>query len=570
MDGSRAELFPLMVVEASSAAMPGEARGAVAFRCTADCDAFGRLPPCWLAPGEFDDRHLGEQIRGLLERDPDVRLVADITTCSPAWWDADHPDELVIWDDGGSNRELGQGCIKTGVPSLASDLWARTMRENLMRLVRRMEQLAGPGRLAGCVVGSGMRDTWIHFGTAEGYLFDYNDRMTPRFRSWLRRRYGDDRALGAAWGRNVTVANAELPTPDERYVVDGRGLRHPVEQRNVIDHGLFMADLTASAVAHAAAAVKEATAGRAAFGVRYGNFLEPLQVQDGLQQSGQLGFRQVLGNEQVDFLLAPAMPPGFSSAPAASVALRGKRLYHEVRNGDRCALQFALTHGLGLWCQAGFEPGAPPVAIRRDRADVAMVLDDHSMFYVRRPPLQFTQVITQQLVELSKLEIPIDTVMLADILEGAPYRVLLFPNLLFADERLREAIHSRLAEHHCTAIWLLGAGFVDRDARFRNAESLVGMRIRKPEKPHAAMIRADSEHGMLEYGCAEMVGHYPIIADPACEILGVYTQSGLPGLGSKEQEGWTAVFSGAPAVSAELLRRFVRHAGLSDEKRGRS
>lgn len=535
--------------------------------CTADQDPYGRLPLCWIAPDQYDHSHVDHEMERIFGRRSRSFSILDITTCSPAWWDEAHENELVVWEDGTTRRALDHGCVKRQVPSLASDAWRSAMLQNIERLVRHVESSPCAGSVIGYVVGFGSRGTWTHFGTTEGFLFDYNPQAAARFQEWMRERYGS--------------AGGELPSPEERAAVDPRGFRHPTRQRNVIDHGRFLADLTAETLRETAARVKKACAGRCLFGARFGSFLDALDSHNGLQHGGQLGLHRVLDDESVDFLIAPAAPDpieAFSTAPEASVRLHGKTLFHELnpasmhdsREPLQKALDYALAQGLGLWMQnphRGMDeiinnPEQYLNGAERGGSRIALVLDDESMLFVQRPPAHFKDLITAQCRELSKTGMPFDLILRRDLKPESPYQFLVFPNLFFADRAVRDRIHEVLRRTNATALWLIAPGFVDEEPLFENVERVTGIRVRKPDAPHTPMIRAGDGEGEVEYGTASMWAHTPVIDDPDCRILGHYKESALPGLGVKEQDGWRSIYSGAPAVSAALLRRFAEGRGL--------
>jgi len=537
----------------------------VAFACTADADPEGRLPPCWLGPDRYDDGPTDDRIRSILAARPKARLVADIVSCSPAWWDERHPEDLVVWHDGATDRPLGHGCLKTRVPCLASQRWREAMGRNVARLVEHIESSPHRDRVVAYRIRFGARGSWIHFGTLEGYVFDYNPQVTARFRSWLARRYPDDAALATAWGRPVRLDAVLPPGPEERAAVDPRGFRHPVAQRHVIDFSCFLTDLTAEAIAAVTSAAKQACGHRCPVGVPFGDFFGLAAVQDGLPRSGQLAFGRVLEDPHLDFVVAPLAPEGvegggtaaLSAAPAASARLHGKVLLHEVGVAGN-ASGHRWTDVLG-----------DPAGVGRGRAPhpprVALVLDDTSMYVIQRPADQFAALLTAQAHELARLGAPVDVVLFSDLHAAPAYRFLVFPNLFLADRATRRALHARLRAHRATALWLTAAGFVEDEPGFENIESLVGIRIVKPETPHTGVIVSPDGPAAFRYGHEAMHAHLPVIEDPACEILGVYADSRRPGLGQKTQDGWHSIFSGAPAVCAELLERFARAAGALDD-----
>ncbi|MEW6741859.1 MAG: beta-galactosidase [Planctomycetota bacterium] len=561
----------------------------VEIELAADCDPYDRLSPRWLGPEHYVDPPLDLLGEAIERAHPEALLIVSLVTCSPEWWDRLHPGDLVGWEDGSTSRCL-TGCVKTRVPSLASTSWRQAMHRNLALLVERIEESPLARRIAGYVVRFGADGSWIHFGTAEGFLSDYGSEGTRGFREWVARRYPSAEELSQAWGRRLTFDEIGVPTPLERATVDPRGFRDPLRQRPAIDYQHFLADLTAEAITSAAAAISSACSCDRAIGARCGNFLELAGIQDGLQHSGQLGLRHVLMAGSIDFVIAPlvfapsqtAPRACCSSAPEASIRRHGKLLFDAIEATDehavRSAFAYARARGHGLWIdripprvpselQASLRGHAASASFRRAQdASIALVLDDVGMAYVQRPAAQFAAMMRDQAIELARLPAPFDILLFQDLLEEAGtecrYRLFVFPNLFFADAARRDRVHAVLRRNAATALWIGGPGFVDQSAAFENIEKIVGISIRKPAGPHGAAIVLREAEREIRYGNAEMTAHWPVIVDPACEILGVYADSRLPGLGYKRQDGWLSVYSGAPCVSAPVLERLAQWPGV--------
>ncbi|MFH2000478.1 MAG: hypothetical protein ABIK28_12405 [Planctomycetota bacterium] len=561
----------------------------VAIPCTADRDPYNPLLSCWLGPDEYVYTPLDLQVEPILKTHPKAHLIVKITTCSPEWWDLLHEEEMVFSDDGISSCLLGEGCTKKKVPSLASDLWQETMNLNVRRLVRHIESAPYADHVIGYTASFGHKGSWTRFGTYKGFPWDFNPKMTRRFQKWLTKQYPHAAALSKAWGRSLDFGEALPPAPAEMACVAPTGFRHPVAQRPCIDYLLFLAHLAAETIGSLAATVKESCNDRALFGVPYGNFLDLLKVQNGLQQSSQLGLAHVLRNEQVDFLMAPAgtLPtdPGlsaaFSTAPETSVRLHDKLLFHgwDKSHAPETACTFARQHGLGIWWEEESWNSAPDHAgaavaeasmqrffrhapsFPAGRRKIALVIDDLSMLFIQRVPEQLDALITGQIRELCRAGLAFDTLLVNDLTDSSPYCFLIFPNLFFADRERRESIHRQLRRSRATALWLVAPGFVEEEPLFENIENLTGIRVRKPEHPHNAVVAYDKGAEKMTYGLPDMFAHTPVIEDEECRILGTYLDSDLPGLGVKEQQGWRSIYSGAPAVSADLLYRFAVEAG---------
>jgi len=545
---------------------------AIALSCSADIDPYGNALPCWLEPNRYDDAFIFEQLEKVSRNCDNARIIVNIISCSPHWWDDLHPEDLVVWEDGSTEHPLSHGCLKTQVPSMASSRWRHAMLVNIARLVSVLESSDFKDRIIGYTAGFGHLGSWTHFGTTEGYHFDFNQQVTVRFQEWLKAKYKDDITLSRAWGRPSKLSRAAAPDVKMRAAVDPTGFRDPCRFRNVIDYKTFMSELIAQNIKAVASTVKNSCHWRCFFGVSYGDFLNLLASQNGLQNSGQLGLHATLDDPCIDFYAAPATASGLSSAPEMSVRLHGKALFNKVdlntiSDKDQAvkeARAHFAAHGHRIWWE---NSSAPDELIKsfnysgkRKDSIIALVLDDVSMYYLERQAEQFVALITNQAKELLLSGHQFDIILRRDLSVDLHHKLLIFPNFFAVDLKTRRSIHSLLQEKSLTALWVGAPGFVDKEPGFENMESLAGIHICKPDKPHRAIISVQHEGVEIQYGAPGLVAHTPIINDPECKILGCYQDSLLPGLGIKTINGWTSIYSGVPAVCAKLIKQFVSKA----------
>jgi hypothetical protein len=88
---------------------------------------------------------------------------------------------------------------------------------------------------------------------------------------------------------------------------------------------------------------------------------------------------------------------------------------------------------------------------------------------------------------------------------------------------------------------------------------LTGIRLRFSEEP-APLKVALADGG--EYGTDQALAPVVWADEPQAEVLGTLAGSDRAGLVVKRLDGWTSVFSAAPVLPAELLRKFARDAGV--------
>lgn len=584
----------------------------VSFPATADFHLYSLALPVWHGEGCYDYTEIDRNLKLIAEANPNAWIIPRVFTCSPQWWDGENPKELVVWDDGSSDRPLFHGAAKNTVPSIGSRLWREASVDNVRRLIRHVESGPYAERVVGYQVNSGNSEEWFHYGTMEGYLFDYNPSVEERFRSWLARKYESPESLSAAWNSDQGFESVTIPSPDERRKVDDLGCRHPKSQRNVIDFMEFGADLMADCIIEQARAVKKETEGKKVFGTFYGYLLELAYHPSGIQNGGHIALGRVLDEPAIDFIASPSSYarrlPGdgysMSMAPSLTVNRHNKVFFHEndVRTHvlfddagygrtdtafeDR-GIQFrefahALTHGHGMWwfdMTSGWYD-TPPLSEavqtmvritddlasvpREGVAEIALVIDQESLLHIECPPNQLVHLISQQCLELSRAGTPFDTILLDDLESTSRYRMLLLPTLFHITDDKRDRLHGYLQRTGATAVFFLAPGIIgDESSDVESSNNLTGIKIKLTPERHFNIIETKAAGIPTTYGSWFWFDHTPQVIDKEATPLGTYTDTNLIGLARKEMpSGWTSIYSGAPAVAGRVLRQWATEAGV--------
>jgi hypothetical protein len=176
--------------------------------------------PFWTDDNVFPDDPLAvpgsawqetlDQARFLLDRAPDTRFWVRCMSLPPKRWIEKFPDDL----------QLNAYGKRYPDPCLASDRYDDQVGRFMENLVRQCERQPWGDRVIGYLVYPVGEGTSLL--TCEGFLFDQSPVMQQGFRAFLRRRYGTDAALQAAWGRpEVTLDDARVPH-DAEYRERGR------------------------------------------------------------------------------------------------------------------------------------------------------------------------------------------------------------------------------------------------------------------------------------------------------------------------------------------------------------
>jgi hypothetical protein len=457
------------------------------------------------------------------------------------------------------------------------------------------------------------------WGANEDQWVDYSPVNTTAFRQWLSRKYGAVSRLREAWNDAMaTLDTAAIPTKAARMRTALGSLRDPAQEQPVIDFYLFNSDSVAETICELAGAVKQITERRKIVGVFYGYTLQ-LCGEQRQQNAGHLALEKVLASSDVDFLCSPTSyafrqvgGEGTSHFMSllGSVRLHGKLWFDEndIRTsisrgpvgewgrpeniaGDILQqdkeLANVFTHGAAnWWFDVGGNRYDDPVLMRRigeltakasevvqcDRSaadEVAMVVDERSLCYLRPGDPLGTWLLLQQLPALCRIGSPVGHYLVSDLSRIADRKVFLFMTNFAPTAQDRAAIDA-LKKDGRVLVFFYAPG-VYRDGKLDEAAmtELTGITLRMSKEP--AELQPTLRPGLaLTDGLGGVkcgVGHkaFPVCyaEDPLATVVGTLLD-GRAGIVVKPQQGWTAVFSAVPMLPAPLLRRIARLGGVHE------
>ena len=251
----------------------------------------------WPKPGEqVDWSQVDTLCRTILEANPNALLLPRIHLYPPAWWYQLHPDDRMVWDQG------GPGALDAVV---ASPAYRRDAAERLAALVTHFEEKFGD-RMAGYHPAGQNSAEWFYHDTWMPKLNGYAKGDLLAWRDWLKARYQNDAALRAAWrDPQATLDAMPVPSPAARRAAPAGVLRDPVAERRLIDFATFQQEMMADCVCHLAKAVRQASRGRKLVLFFYGYIFEFGLVPNGPATSGHYALRRVLNCPDIDVLCSP-------------------------------------------------------------------------------------------------------------------------------------------------------------------------------------------------------------------------------------------------------------------------
>ena len=265
-----------------------------------------------------DEKIILERVRriktGIVSQNPDVRFIIRLSTAAPLWWKKKHPEAMARLQDGTipdwlppnrQNRKT-EPCSATQMESTSNKLYRKLAGEALARTVRLCEKELGD-HMMGYLVLCQMTSECQYFSAyVDNTLDGYDEGAKEGFREYLAKKYGTDAALQKAWNNPaVTLATAEVPSPERRHGDGVRLLREPVTYQDVIDMEDYLSVAMSDMILHFAKSVKEAQKGRLV-GFFYGYVAATMNsFFGGGGQHGHQRLREVLNSPHIDFLCAP-------------------------------------------------------------------------------------------------------------------------------------------------------------------------------------------------------------------------------------------------------------------------
>jgi hypothetical protein len=200
---------------------------------------------------------------------------------------------------------------------------------------------------------------------------------------------------------------------------------------------------------------------------------------------------------------------------------------------------------------------------------VAMVVDEKSLCYLRPGDPLGAWLLVQQIPALARIGTPVGHYLVSDLPQIADRKVFLFMTSLAPTAADRAAIDA-LKKDGRVLVFFYAPG-IYRNGRLDEAAmaELTGIKLRMTTTPSELRVKLKSGHvvtdGLENTTCGVPHQTSPVCYadDPAATVLGSLPD-GRAGLVVKTQPGWTAVFSAVPMLPASLLRRIADLGGVHE------
>lgn len=569
----------------------------------ANFEAYGRAPDVASTDGDRRWDGLDEMLNALVQHDPEARVVLLVFVAATPVWLATHPDDcarfLPVRQDFAAAPRLRQ------LPSFSSTAWRQTAMGDVAELLNHIAASPWADLIGGYILSAG-DGTWGMPVTRGAPLPDYSPAALSAFRAWLRDKYHFLPELRTAWGQArhpvlellkerpsdepqpiMAWDDAAMPDPQRRLNAPVALFEPPMFQ-DAADAALFLADETSAAAIELAHGVKQHT--KLPVGVLYGGWLADAEDPVRLVCAGHLGVRHLLRSPDVDFVVFEAEDASVTwAAPFASANFLGKPWLVRLTStqdtpdqpqGERAGAVFAAgAQGViapvgSMQLTAAWKWPLDNPQNETAKPQVAAIVDATSAAHLCPSSQLATIALAEQMRQLEASGLRYEIWDLTEVLQGRTPEppLLLFVNTYVLGQRERELLATLRAEGRVLVFsYAAGAMRPRSGVNGRDVFSLTGMAVttlagngplRVIPTPGLDPFTLHVPPG-TEYGTDQKVSPWFCCVDTRAEVLGKIAGTNAVGLAALRGEGWTSVYSAAPALPAALLRSLAQLAEAS-------
>ena len=541
--------------------------------------------------GTLDMLGIRRQLAGILEINPQAKLLVRINVSAPKWWLQANPSEICKVTAGPEKKEFGGNSME----SLASEKYAAFATKHLRQFIRELQQTPEGDRVIGFHIGGGVYGEWHYYG-----IFNEPDASEPmrrKFAAFARARYGSVEQLNSAW-RTSFASFEQIVVPDfeRRYQLGDGDYRDPRQDRQVLDYYECQQQTVGALVVELAKVVKETWSRPTLVGLFYGYFYGGFTVG---AQAGQLDVRTVFRSPYVDYFSGPYGSrnmdgSGVSRTLVDSLTLNGKVWMTEHDGGShlgnisnskfpdaptdeaqsiarmRRNFMHSLTEGAGQWWydfgpkQTGGGWSTPAMLAEAKSlhalanaclekpyvkpADVLVVYDMDGFYHVRPARVDaLTKKVTEAMTDsLLGTGAACHRIFLMDLpkVDLGRYKVVIFGNTFALDPEQREFIARRVVQAGRTVVFMAGCGYADREANStQRLSEVVGMKVVRAadKETHPRVTIGGHTEALDDRGVLTRFR----VDDGAAQDIGTYG-SGSPVAATKVINGAKVYYFGVP------------------------
>ena len=496
---------------------------------------YTQYPPNWIGPGKYNFDALDQQINDVVTWNPNASVMCMIDLNTPPWWIESH-------DGADSFRTFGHVA--------AREDYRHDVKKYLRAFLQHTET-HHKDKIAAYSIAGGMTCEWQDLS-----------RGTPS---------ASKEAAFAKWlGKPGTVI------PPGRMTASRTPFYDPVTDADSIAYWRFSAALVADRILEFAEEAQKTIRHRVPLGTFFGYVLEHNRGR--LLYEGHLSYDRVFDSPHLDFFTSPTSymdrraggTGGFMTC-IDSILMRKKSAWleldhitHLLKDGNangrpipghdsafrseaetvgalRREFAMCLVRGVHLWWfdmfGGWFDSPALMAEIKQMReigdrfadnsgmtAEVAVLVDADSMYYVDGRSTLARRVLAEQRSALSRMGAPWEIYSLADLpqLDTSPFRMIILPNLFAVTPEKLATLKKKVFCDNKHVVFGYAPGIIT-DGRYdlNNIEQLTGI-------PVDSLAPVD----------------------------------GTPKLDRKTRDGWTSTLVSTPCIPSNILRSEAKQAGV--------
>ncbi len=496
---------------------------------------YTQYPPNWIGPGRYNFESVDQQINDILAWNPGAKIMCMIDLNTPPWWIESHN---------------GADSFRTFGHVAAREDYRRDVKEYLRSFLEHTEKFHAD-KIASYLLSGGMTCEWqdLSRGTP-------SPSKQAAFAEWL--------------GRPGAVI------PENRMKASRSPFYDPQADADSIAYWRFSAALVADRILEFAEEAQKTIRHRVPLGCFFGYVME--HARGRLLYEGHLSYDRVFASPHLDFFTSPssymdrrAEGTGGFMTSIDSILFRGKSAWleldhitHLLKDGTangrpipghdsvfrteaetvgalRREFAMCLVRGVHVWWfdmfGGWFDSPSLMAEIGRMRqigdrffgrskvqAEVAVLVDADSMYYVDGQTPLASRVLAEQRSALSRMGAPWEIYSLADLpqLDTSRFRLVVLPNLFSLTPEKRAWLEEKvLCGGRHVVFGYAPAIITNGRYDLANIESLTGIPV----------------HSL------------PPVAGP-CQVE------------RKLRDGWTSILASTPCIPSMELRSVARQAGV--------
>ena len=547
---------------------------------------------CWGSPEKPDDwEPIDILCRLILDVNPEALLIPRISMDAPTWWKNNHPDALMVYEDGSVGSKV----------SISSRQYREDAAHHLEKLCRHLAETF-PNHLAGVHPCGQNTGEWFYEG------------------SWGTKLSGYDTSTLQAW-QSYPNGSSAIPTPAARRVASQRLLLTPELDLDVINFNEFLQEEMADFIMTLAAAARRGLGSDKIVLFFYGYHYEFGPMYNSPAASGHYALKKVLNSPDIDILCAPisyfdrglnGSGPVMSSAE--SIIASGKFWINEddtrtylntnfqdhqryggldnleqtqsvlLRNATQSAIRglgtWWMDHGAGtgggwfadpeLWKVLDQVKEMDNEMLNRSKSytpDIAVIIDEKSILHLAGGSDKIGRnLIYQSRAEFARCGVSWGQYMMEDLLNGnvfAPVQFFLSAWALTSDQR-EQLSSSR--QPGVTRVWCYAPGYILPEKSDVSAMKSVSGFDHYLVELNSAVVTPTAEGTNLginsSWGVDQRIQPLFSVEDDSCVVLATYLDQ-KPAVAMRNSDSGIDIFIGTPQLTSELIRAIARIAGIN-------